>query len=135
MKITIDNLTVHYETYGDNTKQPLVLIGGWPMNLLSLNLVNFDPTPILNELTKHFYVILPENPGFLRSDPPKTVWSVYDYGKYIHEFIKTLDIQNPIVVGKSFGGGVTLTYANMYPDDRIKSVIIIDGAIYNNDEY
>ena len=127
MKIIIDGLTVHYKTYGDNTKQPLIFFGGLPMKFFSMEANRIDTDLFKNIFAKYFYVIIADNPGFGESDPPPNTWSFKDYARFFNIFIKQIGISNPIIMGKSWGGGIALTYAINFPND-IKALVLVNAA-------
>lgn len=59
---------------------------------------------------------------------PKTVppeWGIYDYAAHVHSLLKSESIENPIVVGHSFGGRVALILA---AQGLCKSIVLVDSA-------
>ncbi|MDE6693152.1 MAG: alpha/beta hydrolase, partial [Muribaculaceae bacterium] len=64
-------------------------------------------------------------PGFGSSEEPPTVWGVDDYARMLREFIERTGINNPVLLGHSFGGRVALVYASQYPVDKL---ILVDAA-------
>jgi pimeloyl-ACP methyl ester carboxylesterase/protein-S-isoprenylcysteine O-methyltransferase Ste14 len=123
--IKVDGLNTHYRTVGDPGKQPLVYVAGMPMNHIRLCSTSADP--VLAEFAKHFYVITPDNPGFRQSDLPPEFWAFEEYADHLNLFLRQLDINNPIVLGKSFGGGIAATYAKRYPENT-KVLILVDSV-------
>lgn len=126
--ITIDDLKVYYEIRGDANKQPLVFIHGWPMKFLGYEPVSFDP--VLDELEKHFYVIAVTPPGIIQSQPPDRFWSQEEHARFLHSFINNFQVENPIMMGQSYGGGIVATYAKLYPEET-KTLILVDAATGN----
>lgn len=124
-KVKIDDLTVNYHTIGNPNKQIIVFVHGWPMGLVMIKKINI--LSLFKELARHFYVIVPEHPGFFRSDPPKSMWGMNEYANYLHKFINKLKLKKPIIMGKSFGGAVAATYAILYPTN-IRTLILVDAA-------
>lgn len=66
-----------------------------------------------------------EIPGLDRSDTPEQSWSNDDYSHYFDKVFTKIGIQNPTVVGQSFGGGVVASYANLYPE-KLKQLVLVD---------
>ena len=64
-------------------------------------------------------VLIIDLPGFGDSEEPKDTWSIYDYAQMVHELSKKLKIKNPILVGHSFGGKISLVYASMYETRKL----------------
>ncbi len=124
-RIKIDGLNIHYLVGGNKQNPLLVFIHGWPMNLVVLKTV--DPLVFISELVKHFYVIIPQLPGFFRSEPPKNLWSMENYADFVRQFIQRLNLGKPILMGKSFGGGIAAMCAHKYPAD-VSKLILIDSA-------
>lgn len=100
--IQIGEQQVHYEQSGEGN--PLVLLHGWGCDLHI-----FDP--IVPELEQHFTVYRLDFPGFGQSPEPPAVWGTEEYGRMTEEFLRTLGIQHPILIGHSFGVRVILRMA------------------------
>lgn len=124
-KMDIDGLRIRYFILGNKQNPTLVFVHGWPMNLVTLKTI--DSLMFINELAKYFYVIIPQLPGFFRSEPPKNLWSMENYADFAHQFIRKLNLDKPILMGKSFGGGVAAMYAYKYSSD-ISKLILVDSA-------
>ena len=135
-KIVVDDLTIRYQTYGDSTKQPLLFFGGLPMKFFSKEAnervdFNFWKTVF----AKYFYLIIADNPGFGESDPPSRIWSFIDYAKFFNTFVKQIGISKPIIMGKSWGGGIALTYAISFPNDTKALILVNSGTNEDADRF
>lgn len=97
--------------------QNIVILHGW-----NLSGKRFDP---LARIFKKmgYRVSAPDFPGFGDEPAPVVPWHVSDYAKFLHTYIEKNRINNPILVGHSFGGRVALKYAQLYPSD-IKKIIL-----------
>ena len=122
--ITIKNLRVRYYTAGDPSKPKLIVLHG---SGGSFELANYFSQKILRELGKEFYVYLPEHPGMRRSEAPNESWKLEDYREYVEEFVDSLGIEKPVVMGQSFGGALALVYAGSNPD-KVKLLVVGDPA-------
>ncbi|MBQ2946231.1 MAG: alpha/beta hydrolase [Bacilli bacterium] len=107
----INNVDINYVDYGegDNT---IVLLHGWGQNIEMMK-------PIGDKLQKHNRIIIVDLPGFGRSLEPDTIWTMYDYTECIHELLKELKVSNPIMIGHSFGGKISLIYASKYKVQKL----------------
>ena len=57
--------------------------------------------------------------------PPKTVWNTATYANFLKACLEKLHIENPIVIGHSFGGKMAIHLAASTP---VKKMILIDSA-------
>ena len=108
---TINNVSVNYEDYGEG-KNTVVLLHGWGQNIEMMK-------PIGNRIKKNNRVIIVDLPGFGMSEEPTYVWNLKDYVICIKELLDKLDVKNPILIGHSFGGKISLLYASMYEVEKL----------------
>ncbi len=80
---------------------------------------------MLKELAKDFLVVAPDLPCFGGSDVLSEPWGFSDYANYFSEFVKFLNLEDVVVVGHSFGGGVALHLAGNC--DRVKKLVLINS--------
>lgn len=102
---------INYVDYGEG-KNTVVLLHGWGQNIEMMK-------PIGDKLIKENRVIIVDLPGFGESNEPDTIWTMYDYAECIHELLKSLKVKNPILVGHSFGGKISLIYASKYEVNKL----------------
>ncbi len=117
------NVTIHTLIKGDRSNPPLVLIHGWPS---SSSLWRH----MISELSKHFYVLAPDLPGFGKSDKP--INAVYDLGflrSFILDFIDEAGIESAHLAAHDLGGMAGLSFAVHHPD-RLRKFIIMDTSPY-----
>ena len=114
MEKVINNLKVNYELYG-NGKDTIVLLHGWGQNIEMMK-------PLGDAFSKEYQILIVDLPGFGKSEEPDAVWSMYDYVDFIHELILDLKIKNPILIGHSFGGKISLIYASKYD---VKKLVLL----------
>lgn len=101
-------------------KTPIIILHGWGLSGKTF-------LPLARALKAHaFDVFLPDLPGFGTNEIPKNPLYLADYAEFLHIYMKKHHIENPILIGHSFGGRVSLKYNDMYP----KSVraIILSGT-------
>ena len=97
----IDGLRINYTDEGSGA--PVLLIHGWGSSIKPW-------APILNGF-QGYRVIALDLPGCGDSDILKTDWGIDDYCDFIIKFMKTLEIEKPIMVGHSHGGRICLKMA------------------------
>ena len=110
MFIKIDNLNINYEKKGRG--DDILILHGWGTSLESFR-------AIIDELSKTNTVYALDFPGFGMSDEPSTPWDVNDYSVFTKKFMDQMDINNPVLLGHSFGGRVSIVLSSMYNFDKI----------------
>lgn len=75
---------------------------------------------------KGYRVFTPDLPGFGEEEAPKRAWHVVDYAEFVKRYLDRHGIRKPIFIGHSFGGRVTLKFAELYPSNV--SAIILSGT-------
>ena len=114
--IKINGLNFHYTVQGNGS--PIVLMHGWGCNSTTL-------ASIENVAAENHTVYNVDFPGFGKSQEPNEVWGVEKYTQLIEEFIKLENIENPILLGHSFGGRVGILYSSR---NQVKKLILVDAA-------
>ena len=115
----IKGKNTNFTVTGDG--QPVLILHGWGASLSSWEKVQ----EIL--ANNNYKVFCPDLPGFGKTDSPKNAWGVSDYVDWVSEFIKNQNLDDVILIGHSFGGRVSIKFANYYPN-RVKSLILCDSA-------
>ena len=82
-----------------------------------------------DKLEKNNRIIIVDLPGFGESNEPYSIWTMYDYAECIDELLKSLKIDNPILIGHSFGGKISLIYASKY---KVKKLVLF-GSPYKKE--
>lgn len=98
--------------------QPVVLMHGWGCNHTTLNSIE-------KQLVPYFKVYNVDFPGFGNSSEPAEVWGIEEYTSLIEEFTKAEGINNPIMLGHSFGGRVGILYSSR---NKVRKLILVDAA-------
>ena len=76
-------------------------------------------------LASHYRVYSFDFPGFGVSQEPDEVWGVEEYTRLIERFVVDNGIENPSLVGHSFGGRVSLLYSSR---NKVARVVLVDAA-------
>jgi pimeloyl-ACP methyl ester carboxylesterase len=114
--IQLLGLNFHYTVQGEGS--PIILMHGWGCNLTTLQSVE----KVAMENHKVYNV---DFPGFGESQEPSQVWGVEEYTQLIEQFVKAENIENPILLGHSFGGRVGILYSSR---NKVNKLILVDAA-------
>ncbi len=119
MYISINNLNIFYQKYG-NGGQVILILPGWGNNRETFNY-------LIEVLKDYFTIYILDYPGFGNSSMINSDLTIYDYTEIIYKFIKKLKIFNPILIGHSFGGRIISLLTTTYKL-KIKKILLIDVA-------
>ena len=112
MKFIYKDINVNYQYYDNSSKINIIYLHGWGQNINMM-------MPIAKPFIKKHNVLIIDLPGFGDSEEPKDVWSIYDYADMVNALSKELKMKNPILIGHSFGGKISLVYASMYETNKL----------------
>lgn len=118
MFLKVDNLNIEYLDEGEG--YPVLLLHGWG--------ASYDTyRGVINTLKDRHRVIALNFPGCGNSDTMENPWTLDDYCDLVLKFMKTLDIENPIMFGHSHGGRVTM---KMVADGMVSppKIVLLDSA-------
>ena len=114
--ITLNGTKVQYKVSGEG--RAVILLHGWGCNIATM-------APIETILSPHFKVYTIDFPGFGGSDVPSQVWGVEEYTSMLEKFVSELQIEQPILIGHSFGGRVSILYGSRNATHKI---VLVDAA-------
>lgn len=119
LTVNIKGLEIEYTVEGEGSI-PVLLLHGWGSSFEVYR-------GIFAALADRCKMYAVNFPGCGKSEIMKTPWSLEDYCDFVLEFIKALDIQNPILIGHSHGGRVIL---KMTADKMINppKTVLLDAA-------
>lgn len=118
MFISIDGLNIEYTEKGSGT--PLLLLHGWGSSFKFYE-------KIIDALSNRCRVVAVNFPGCGESDTMKSPWTLDDYCDFVLKFINAIELDNPILIGHSHGGRVTL---KMTAEKMINppKIVLLDSA-------
>ena len=87
--------------------------------------------PISNSFTNMFRITVVDLPGFGGSDEPKKALTIEDYADILNKLFIKLRIKDPILIGHSFGGRVSIVYAGKY---KVKKLILLSSPFKNTNK-
>ena len=111
MIANIKDIDVNYIQYGKGKKN-VVLLHGWGQNIQMMN-------PIGKKLENVATITVIDLPGHGESSEPKEELTIYDYCEIVKELLDKLKIKNPILIGHSFGGRISIIYASKYDTEKL----------------
>ena len=121
--VTVDGTRLHFVIKGAG--QPVVLIHGNPGSYR-------DWTSLFGPLAAHHKAIAFDRPGHGLSERPKHGDATVEVqARLLHDALKQLDVERPIVVGHSWGGALALVYAINYPNE-VAGVVLVAPAVYES---
>ena len=120
-KLNINGANVHYLEWGDPNKQSVIMLHG---NHAHAHWFQFIGAMLSN---KYHFVVMSFS-GMGESD-----WrSSYERDTFVEDVwgvVKGTKMENPIVVGHSFGGMVSLATAGKY-SELMKGLLLVDFVVY-----
>lgn len=118
MNVNIDGLSINYTDTGSGT--PVLLLHGWGSS-------NEVYRGIINTLSSRCRLVAPDFPGCGGSDTMTEPWDLNRYCEFVLKFMKAVNLENPIMMGHSHGGRVTLymTAKGMVTPEKI---VLLDAA-------
>lgn len=116
MFFIFDSLKINYQVHG--TGETIIILHGWGTS--SEHFLNVG-----QKLATKYQVYLLDLPGFGNSDEPIRTYTLDDYVLLLKQFVTELKIDNPIIIGHSFGGRIGIRYSTT---NNVKKLILIDSA-------
>jgi len=119
MEISINGFKTNYQSYGEG--RPLIILHGWQSNLERW-------TPVAEEIAKKgFRVIVPDLPGFGKSDALTIPWNTNKYINWLEGFVSEIGVKDYYLLGHSFGGALASKMAVKHVQD-IKKIFLVSAA-------
>lgn len=116
--IDVNGHRLHYDESGPESGATIVLLHGWGCNHTTLASVRK-----LLEHKMHVYSL--DLPGFGKTPEPSEVWGIERYTQFTEQALDALDIKNPIMLGHSFGGRISILLSSR---NEVRKIILVDAA-------
>lgn len=121
--IEVDGVRLHYTEQGSG--DPLVLLHG-----NGITSSDFEASGLTARAAERYRVIAFDRPGFGYSERPRsTIWTPEKQARLLHKALEQLGIENPIVLGHSWGTLVALSMALAFPQD-VRGLVLLSGYYY-----
>ncbi|GAP95186.1 alpha/beta fold hydrolase [Leptolyngbya sp. NIES-2104] len=119
--IQLNECKLHYQQCGEECRSlPILFLHGWG--------ISAEPYgEVLEQLGKIHPVYAPDLPSFARSEYDKLIPDYKTYAAFLVEFLDKLNLEQVHLVGHSFGGGISLTIAALFPE-RVKSLALLGST-------
>ncbi|MDE5744047.1 MAG: alpha/beta hydrolase, partial [Paramuribaculum sp.] len=114
--IEVCGTKIVYDVTGSGA--PLILMHGWGCNSSTVASI----AAIAGENHTVYNIDLP---GHGASPEPEEVWGVEEYTAAIEKMVKNLGIENPSIIGHSFGGRIGILFASR---NKVDKLILVDAA-------
>ena len=123
--VIVDGTRLHFFIEGSG--RPVVLIHGNPGS-------GQDWTRLFGPLATHHKIIAFDRPGHGLSQRPKHGDTTVEVqARLLHDALKQLHVERPIVVGHSWGGALALVYAINYPGE-VAGLVLVAPAAYESQD-
>lgn len=117
-EITLRGVKLHYDVSGPEDGAPVILMHGWGCTSATVKSI----ADAINHQMRVYNIDLP---GHGASQEPPEVWGVDDFTRQIEEFIKALNIEQPVLIGHSFGGRIAILLSSR---NETGKVMLVDAA-------
>lgn len=121
--VTVEGLRVHYIESGRGPA--VVMIHG---NAGSIEDFEFG---VVQALSSNYRVIAVDRPGHGKSDRPTSA-SVEYQARLLHQVLSSLRVDQPVLIGHSWGAALALSYALQYPNE-VSAMLLVAPAAYPDD--
>ena len=118
--VNLNSLSLYYRNWGGSGK-PIILLHGLASNSRIWDLV----APILASTSS---VIAIDQRGHGKSDKPRGGYDFNSVTADIAQLIIKLNIDNPVIVGHSWGGSVALNFAARN-SSQLSGICLVDGGL------
>ncbi len=111
-----------------NSQKTLVFLHGWGATAKIFEPIIYLLKNLVYSAEENLEIIALDLPGF-GNTPIEKVTTLKDYADFIYEFLRKNKIEEPIIIGHSFGGAVAAKLALFYPENISKLVLVSASAV------
>lgn len=122
---TVDGVNVFYREAGDQSKQAVVLLHGFPSS-------SHMYREVLPALGDEFYLVAPDYPGYGYSDKPDIKDYTYTFdnvAETIDKFLVQHGLYHYVLLIHDFGAPVGFRIATKHPE-KVAGFIVMNGNVY-----
>lgn len=124
-QILVDNVNINYKIIGDGNI-PIILLHGWGVDSDKY----ISTAKYLSQMAnRKWQIVIPDLPGFGKSDNPQSDWGVDEYTEFVEKFLQCINSKGSpwIIIGHSFGGRIAIKFAAKY-SEKINTLILTGAA-------
>ena len=114
--IDIEGINLCYEVQGEGA--PVIILHGWGCSKDTVQ-------SITQHLSKTHRAFALDMPGFGETLPPSEVFGIEQYTQVVENFCRLMKIENPILIGHSFGGRISILFSSR---NQTSKVMLVDAA-------
>jgi pimeloyl-ACP methyl ester carboxylesterase len=118
LKLKVGDHQAHYLKAGSGP--PIVLIHGGASD-------SRDWVSTMAALAHRYSLYAPDLIGYGQSDRNQEGYYLSDFSGFILAFMATLGLEQPVLVGHSFGGRLCLEIALQHPE-KVRKLVLVDAA-------
>ena len=116
--LEVDGVRLHYSDRGSG--RPVVLVHG---NAVTGD--DYNTSGVAERLLGTCRVVILDRPGYGYSERPRgRPWAAFEQAELLHQALKRLGVERPVVVGHSWGTLVALALAIRHPADTAGLVLL-----------
>ena len=112
----IEDIKLCYEVQGEG--EPVLILHGWGCSKDTVQ-------SITEHIAKTHRAYALDMPGFGETPPPSEVFGIEQYTQVVEKFCRKLNIENPILIGHSFGGRISILFSSR---NQTSKVMLVDAA-------
>ncbi len=114
--VDIEEIKLCYEVAGEG--KPVIILHGWGCSKDTVQ-------SITDHISKTHRAYALDMPGFGETPPPSEVFGIERYTQVVEKFCRKLNIENPILIGHSFGGRISILFSSR---NQTSKVMLVDAA-------
>ena len=125
MEAIINGIKTNYQVFGEG--KPFLILHGWGSNLERW-------VPVAEQISKGtpgapgpFRVVVPDLPGFGKSDALPIPWNTNKYIDWLERFVKEIGLGEFYLLGHSFGGALASKMAVKHVQD-VRELFLVSAA-------
>jgi len=118
LKLNVNGYRTHYLKAGGG--KPVVLVHGGASD-------SRDWFDTIDGLSPRYTLYAPDLPGFGQNERNEDGYYLSDFSNFLLEFIDTLQLEKPALVGHSFGARVCLDVARLH-QEQVRKLTLIDAS-------
>ena len=111
--IDIEGINLCYEVQGEG--EPVIILHGWGCSKDTVQ-------SITQHLSKTHRAFALDMPGFGETLPPSEVFGIEQYTQVVENFCRLMKIENPILIGHSFGGRISILFSSRNQTNKVMLV-------------